>query len=270
MLRLLPSSRKSAGLACISTSVVLLLVLVLAARGECTSIVAVLQNGKVVIAADSKRFEEFTGRSNQVCKIHVANSFVWTAAQVIQDTSSGWDLNAIVQRQANTNSPPSLKIRRLDQQLARSLPLEAEVLRTHNPSFFQRLLGGLPILEVLFIGLEGGELRASYRAYGIRTKNNKLEAFLGPDSGDCPGVMCKKTQWFVLGARVDADTYFSTHPNFRTQSVSLDTVKTLVESEIRDEPELVGPPVATAYIDPDGLHWVNQGLCGSKAKRPNR
>ena len=45
------------------------------------------------------------------------------------------------------------------------------------------------------------------------------------------------------------------------------TLKHLIETEIADDPEKVGPPIAVATIDGLGAHWNLEGKCGGPQKK---
>jgi hypothetical protein len=246
---------------------------------DCTSIVAILNNETVVIAADSKEMtvaktgEIYMPRS--VCKIHQGNNFFWAVADTVKDPNTTFDIKATVGNVARTAALPSSKVDRLDRLIPQLIQHEAEALRRTQPKAFQQFADGQPFLEVLFIGFEQQKAIAVYREYLIKATRRRVEVVMA-EPIDCPGAECRESQMFVLGERLAIDAYFRTHKGVFQPTpieVSIDTIRNLVQSEINDSPLTVGPPIDIARIDRQGMRWINhKSQCpgGERIKQQTR
>jgi hypothetical protein len=203
----------------------------------------------------------------KICKIYQSGSSFFAFAGMDQDDRIGFVSSEIAKRgmMLNLKSRAEQFTKDVRAPLLRSLALLYETSR----QIYQQEIPGDVALTAIFVALEGG--RASFYLIQI----NKVEDSVGKpidlkiEIHSCPGDACPantdKPFPIWLGNWQAARKEYERMLTFRDTRLSDDvtTLRHLIEMEIADEPEKVGPPIAVATIDALGAHWSPGGKCSS-------
>ncbi len=249
-----------------------------------TSIVAILSNNTVVIAADSKQTTVGIPGAKPVsgCKLHVVNNLAWSTSGLDHaftvdprngSTKTVYDMNHFIGGVAVTKDSPQAKIARLDSLIPSAILSEAKTLQRTSPQGFAFFSGGRVFLEVLLVGFENGKVVISHREYGLEVSKGKVTVGQNRWKPDCPGEGCRNPQAFFTGERGALEKFFMSHPDvFRSTSINYlrDVAIRSVQMEIDAAPEIVGGPIETATIDGSGVHWEENNTVCPDGKQPSK
>lgn len=241
----------------VKTAVLLFFAMVLPTRLSATAIVIVRTPTSVFIGADSVRILNGTDRV-LVCKIARFGDVYTAAAGLVGYDPTAFDLSTFVEKAASVVGPLASKSASLDDTIIRPLLDMAERLRRDDPAFTSRYLNTY-FVQVAFVGLENGQPAIAQRRYMPK---------IGVDGGlemsvfACPSSECSADfDMFMLGETTAMRTRIK-EPNSR-KDVQV-AIHELIELQIRDTPERVGPPINILRIGSDGAHWLEGGeVCGS-------
>jgi len=230
---------------------------------DTTSVVLIRSPNQLVLAADSLRtFEPVESGKERVfnaCKIHVANNFAFSADGTT--IASKFSLDAV-----RTTSEILAEGGTLDAKAHRiATKLKGPLLRTlvwsrsnMDPTRYAKNVLPMPAnLSIVIAGVESGLLQFATIDFERRDDSKGTPVTINAVVDSCAKESCNNDgiQYRMFGfmnaakARVDADKHF-----FTKDLVS--DASRLIEIEIKDAPDAVGPPISIISIDVMGLHWL--------------
>ncbi len=115
-------------------------------------------------------------------------------------------------------------------------------------------------LQVVFASFEDGSPVFVLSSFIVGDDGGRITA--SPLRQECPGDACPAGNGGVfLGIDLDAGKKRLEDAGFWKGISHVAGVKKLVELEIAEHPQEVGPPISLLTIDADGRHWIERGEC---------
>lgn len=227
----------------------------LPASGQ-TSVVALWTPDEIVVGADSKTITgRGAGRSS--CKIaQLDDASFFAAAGLNTEPKTGFDLAKIV-RQA-FQQPGTMREKVDDFESLADAPLTAALqrLKKEEPAFYEHYLENKgQVLQVVFFGLEDGSPKLFLRTFEVELISGNVTVVMERNectAGTCPGAMA-----FLLGYSGAASAFVTSHPGFWKNGLA-PAVERLVDLEIAEVPQFVGPPVDVLRVNRQGAAWVKR------------
>jgi hypothetical protein len=226
-----------------------------------TSIIAVRVNEQVVVGADSKRT---VGRDPQnaipikepVCKIGKGDGFFFATAGLV--SGGGFDVGSSIAKASEIQGTIEQKIETVLQTIKEPLTEILDRYRQTDPLDYSRTFATAPVLQILFFGMEKGSTFITASEFFIPTPSPLVPVQIVIRYGKCPGDACLTgEQLFMSGERDAIKTFLSEKPGYwRVNPV--ETVRELIELQIADIPNLVGPPIDILYVDKNGAQWIQK------------
>jgi hypothetical protein len=264
--------------------VAVIIFLLLPLNSYSTTIVAILSNNTVVIAADSR--EIITGipgaRPISGCKLSVVDNFAWSTSGTFRvfsrDPGTGaaktiYDMNDFIGGIAKRQDTQEAKIERFDSSINNAIISEAKELQRTSPQTFDTYSNGRVFLEVLLIGFQHGRVTISHREYGLGVSKGKIAVGQNDWKPNCPGGGCRNPQAFFTGEREALNKFIGLHPEV-LRSTDIDYLRKVaigfVQTEIDAAPEKVGGSIETATIDGNGIHWGGNNTICPNGKQPSK
>jgi hypothetical protein len=228
-----------------------------------TSIVAERTPQKVVVAADGKATYLANGTSGTECKIILHGGIGFAESGISTYKATGFDSKLLAQKAMLTKGNLTLKERTFEALAVRGLDKVGDALFEHAPDLYDKFKDSA--LEVFFFGLENGaptliEARFQFLANGgaVSTRVHRLS---------CPGDCVPDTELRFLGFRSAINHAYALNRSIVNGDPE-NVTASLVQMEIDQEGQYVGPPVAVLAIDKSGQAWIQQGACRSSASGP--
>lgn len=249
-----------------------------------TSIVAILSNNTVVIAADSRETISGIPGANPIsgCKLHVVDSFAWSTSGIVslfsRDPRSGniktvYSINDFIGGIAKRKDTQKAKVALFDSLIDNALISEAKKMQSMSPQMFDLYSDGRVLLEVLLISFQNGKVTVSHREYGLEVAKNKIAVGQNQWKPNCPADDCRNPQAFFTGEREALNKFIGLHPEV-LHSTDIDYLRKvaigLVQTAIDATPEKVGGPIQTAAIDGNGIHWGENNTICPNGKQPTK
>jgi len=233
-------------------------VLCLATVANATTIVVVRSDGKIYLAADSRRITG-AGRPAQkiqeACKIRVRGGLVMAAAGLVDfpdlpDLPGGLSLDRAFSRASESWTPTSSLREKntlfVDRAIAEVKPYWQKLLSLAGG----RELFARAVVQIVLVGIDGTTPAAivTYLVPGVARDVVSVEPRDFPLPESAPGVM--------LGIST-AFNQMSTPERRQTFALpGAEAAKRLVEAEFVSS--LVGPPVNVVEIGSSGIRWIDQ------------
>jgi hypothetical protein len=239
-----------------SASLTLLAIALLFPQTVMGTSVAILTNGtKIIVAADSKAVDGFTGkRLPPQCKIATLNDITWAASGTISDSESGLRITPLIER-AVQRGRGILEIAKYFTEIA--TPQIGNYLG-YNAQHHRKALGlASQPLEVAFLGFEFGQVVVAVDVF--TTTNSDGSGDLHATRYVFTGDGCAKGCFQMMGFAKAANAYIERNPAWVGHMVS--TARKLIGVEIADEPRYVGGPTDILEITAGGRRWISAQTC---------
>jgi len=229
-----------------------------------TSIVLIRTPNQLVLATDSLRAfhpaESGEDGVFDVCKIHVVKNFAYSAAGMTLTIKGPLDTFNTTSKILAQKGTLDAKAHRIAAALEKPL-LQALVWSNKNidrPKVHTRdVLPMSASLSIVIAGVESGvlefatiELETQNDSKGIPIKTNAVV-----DSCTKAGCKIDGFQWRMFGFKKAATAIVDADKDFFTPDLVSDA-RRLIEIEIKNAPNDVGPPISIMSIDVMGLHWL--------------
>lgn len=224
--------------------------------GAQTSVVALWTPGEIVVGADSKTI---TGRGagRSTCKIaQLEDSFFFAAAGLNTEPKTGFELGRIV-RQA-FEQPGTMREKVDDFESLVDAPLTAALqrLKREEPAFYEHYLENKgQVLQVVFFGLEDGSPELFLRTFEVELVSGNVTVVM--ERNECTASTCPNTMVFLLGYSGAASAFVASHRDFWRNGLA-PAAEQLVNLEIAEVPQFVGPPVDILRVNRQGASWVKR------------
>jgi len=226
-----------------------------------TSIVAVRVNEHVIVGADSKRT---VGRDPQnaipiqepVCKIGKGDRIFFATAGLVR--GSGFDVDSSIAKASEIQGTIEQKIETILQTIKEPLTLIVDRYRQTDPLDYSKTFAKAPVLQILFFGINNDSTFIMASEFFIPTPSPLVPVQIVIRYGKCPGDACTTgEQLFVTGEHDAISKFLSEKPGYWKVN-PVEAVRELIELQIADIPNLVGPPIDILYVDKNGARWVQK------------
>lgn len=237
-----------------------------AVSSSATTIIAVRTPDGVVLGADSKMTKGDGAESWTACKIGSANNVLWAISGIVDVNVPTMHFSMIDAAKASlsgTQESIEDRIKRFEAVVVPPLTNLFRDLKRGDPSYFSRDIEGKVPTSILLAGMEDNT--AFFHVRSFRVKSDTKSGVVGIEIAamDCPSSGCLNTgtTYLALGEHADADRQVADNPDLWTNPGIVAAVRSLIQTEIRRLPALVGPPIALVAIMKDGVHWISRGAC---------
>jgi bifunctional DNA-binding transcriptional regulator/antitoxin component of YhaV-PrlF toxin-antitoxin module len=243
------------------TIVSAVLMAALVARAPATSIVVIRgvigSKWVVLIAADSKS-QYIRGQGPATtCKIEPLKRGFLILTGYRTDFKS-FSIPVTVRKEFDAKGSFSEHVNRTTDAVRRAATVQLRKLRSGEPDAFKQILTKQHG-NVVAIALVDGDALA-VRGFRFDEPARSVVAYLAED---CPGKDCPKGNILrPLGKTAAIQKYLSEHHlGVITDPKQLaELARTLIELEVKDAPEDVGPPVEILQLDASGPRWISNDL----------
>ena len=219
-----------------------------------TSVVIVRTPEQILIGADSK----VTGDAGRVaeCKTRQINDVFVTTAILGQYVPTGFDVHQLA-GDAFRKSGSILDRAKLFVRTAEPEALTAvEYIRASDPQYFK--IVSKDAVQVAVAGMENGDLVLDTIVFHTVLQGGMTD--LSSEIWQCPGDCASGSVRVYLGEHDAIDDLLRTTPTiFDAPPEKL--VPSLVQIEILDKPDTVGPPISLLSLTKDGATWLQQAAC---------
>lgn len=231
-----------------------------------TSIVVIIRPDHVVIASDATSTIIHGQRIHKVsiCKIYQTGTTFFAFSGWDQEDSTGFSASEIAERGSFlTLDARAVRFEKdVKQPLLRALQKYwGDTSNANYQKYVPRIA-----LNAVFVGFENGFLMFQELDF-TQLKNAQGKPIrIDTVRHGCPGDSCparghQKTLLLGQGTAATAEFQHMTAARSTLLSDDTATARHLVEIEIADQPDSVGPPVAVLLIDRDGGRWIAPGQC---------
>lgn len=213
-------------------------------KGECsaTAVVVIIRNGEIGVAADSKQIRLLRLHGKMfprppVCKIGEAHNFVWASAGF------------------STEIFPSRLMGLVDDKVPGTLSDKAKAFAAIASNGLKGTLWEHEQAVVMFLAFTDGLPHVIIKTFqgtakkGLILPDNDQIDFKGRD--DDP---------IELGSTEAVGVYHN-YRSFFLRFSPVDLAEELVEVQIKETPERVGPPISALSITTRGVEWKEPGPC---------
>ena len=225
-----------------------------------TSIIAVRVNGQVIVGADSQRR---VGRDSQntipikepVCKIGKGDGFFFATAGLVG--GGGFDVGSLIAKASEIQGTIEQKIETVLQTIKEPLTLILDRYRQTDPADYSRFATA-PALQILFFGINEGSSFVVASEFVIPNPSPLVPVHFMIHYGKCPGDACTTGEQVFMSGEHDAISKFLREKPGYWKVNPVEAVRELIEVQIADIPDLVGPPIDILYVDKNGARWIQK------------
>jgi hypothetical protein len=218
-----------------------------------TTIVIHKSPSEIVVGADSLRMRRSGTLAVPLseCKIRRVGNDFFAIAGNIREQVKGFDAVRIATEAVKSSGKAVGKVKAFEQKILAPL---TEVLSTarSNTEYFDKLFRDRIVLAVAFFGIEQRTLYLYVRTYIATIYNSNDVKVEFENRTDC---LTDCNQTFALGENAAIKEFTNKNPKYRAAS-SVEKVRKLVQLEIEQRPEYVGPPIDIVRLDTNGANWV--------------
>jgi hypothetical protein len=220
-----------------------------------TTIVIYKAPNEIVVGADSLMVRRsdtgYTPLSE--CKIMQVGDAFFVIGGHIREELTGFDAVKITTEAVRNSGKPIDKVRAFEQNILTPLTELLRTVRSKDPPYFEKLLQDkIPVLAVAFFGIEQQSLYLYVRSYKATVYNStdvKVEFNINTD------CLTGCYRMFALGVNDAIEDFMNKNPKYSPAS-SVERVRNLIQLEIEQRPEYVGPPIDIVRVDRNGANWV--------------
>ena len=222
-----------------------------------TTIVGVRTPTAIVIGADSKVGRgDAPGVLPNGCKIGIANNVVWGYAGVLAVPTVGFSLESEAEKFMSANEPFDSRVKKFETEVTERLDDIISRLKIGEPKYVANSVDGRMVTEILFAGEDQGLLRMIERRFVVRKGAGRVSVI----RSDFPSARHPESGWSALGQFEAIGKEMRAKPNLFDSGLEMG-VERLIQVEIVERPEDVGPPVAVVRIEKNSIAWVKMGAC---------
>ena len=131
--------------------------------------------------------------------------------------------------------------------------------RKTNPASYKELLRSPEPLQVVFAAVEDGTPIFVVAYFSVVEKGRNI--VVTPHETLCPGTGCDNGRGAIVLGENGAARQAVKQPDFWVGLDPLSAARKLVQLEITDRPDIVGPPISDLTLDSTGAHWGEKGEC---------
>lgn len=230
---------------------------VLTARA--TSVVAVRTPKMIVIAGDSKTV--MGTDVGLLCKVRVVNDVAYGESGILMVPSRQFVATDIVGRALDHEGGLSVRADAFSRDIVEPLTKLSTELREGDPPGYVKLVKDKVVFSVVFAAFEDHMAKMIMRYWTASEKDGRV--VLTQSNYACPGDC--ETGYVALGDNDAVTADVVKHPAIWKDLGLEVAVRHLVEDEIMDMPDAVGPPVEILRVSEGGIQWVEDpGSCADR------
>jgi hypothetical protein len=215
--------------------------------------IAIMAKGKQIAAAADSKILITRGRIESTdCKIKQVGNVFFAIAGHRREELSDFDAIYIATEACNTANNIQDRIIKFETMMKPALYNLLWVSRKKAPSYYESSLRDKMIVQVAFFGFERGSPYLYVRSY--KDQSTSSQVGLQVERKECLG---RCDMLAILGKSRAAEKYLIQTPSLSKKPL-IDLVKSLVELEIEDEPEIVGPPIDLLQLSKNGENWIER------------
>jgi hypothetical protein len=222
-----------------------------------TSIVAVRVNDRLIVGADSKETRaDNLPVTERFCKIGRASGFYFVTAGFVRVLNSEFDAHTIITNASRIAGKIEGKITAVEQAVTGPLIRALTRHRQRYPLDYRQRFKTGSALQIIFFGVEAGSTFMITSEF-ISTPPDLEHIQLKINRSKCPGECPDGDDIFAGGENDAFEKFLNDKPNYWKIN-PIEAVRTLIELEIKNSPNLVGPPVDILYVDKNGAQWIQR------------
>lgn len=213
---------------------------------------------EVWIGADSK-VASINDKSlaQSVCKIMQVDDLFFAFAGLPKYNRGGYDLVAIVKKAVKSGRSLSDKVRAFDDLVVKPLERSLSWIKSHQPDYYKQEIAGKNAVQIVFAGIEKGRPLLQLR-YITVTDHGGRKPSVTVNKVRCPGSDCPRGEFITfLGHNAAIKRYISKVPSFWQKGYA-EGIRLLIDLEIKEAPEVVGPPIDILRIGRRGAEWIQK------------
>jgi hypothetical protein len=225
-----------------------------------TSIVAVRTPNEMVVGADSKGQLGGDRLYNiPLCKIVKANNLFFAISGLSHDPATSFDANAVAIQASQSEGTIHDRATEFEKLIVMPLTRALKEIRRDYPMNYNRDFVGKPALQIIFFGFERNLLVLLAREFEGRTSDSGGLPYVRITKRlNCPGEACPLGEMAVYLGQAEAINRFR-RENPDSYAVGLvKAVRHLIQLEIDDVPDKVGPPIDVLRITRTGAEWIER------------
>jgi hypothetical protein len=186
------------------------------------------------------------------CKItRVGNDFFAIAGN-IREQVKGFDAGKIAAEAVRSSDKAVEKVKAFEENIRPPLTELLRIVKSNTPEYFDKLFRDKIVLAIAFFGIEEGTLYLYVRTYIAAVYNTNDVEVEFENKTDC---LADCAQTFAFGENAAIKEFIDTNPKYRAAS-TVEFVRQLVQLEIDQRPEYVGPPIDIVRLNTNGANWV--------------
>jgi len=230
---------------------------------ECfsTTVIAIRMSSLIILGADSKVTRGDDSNIGNTCKVRRTNNVLSSYAGIL----SVPDVNLDVVRIGEVSITTALSIESGANAFTNAAlpPLQNAMngMKRFDPVYFQRRLEGRATTEAIFLGFENEIAHLHLRYFTPKTDVLTGVVTVQTGGADCPSLTCPGPRYVALGNHDAADKIIAADPTYWSKKPLSESVRSLIEAEITNDPIHDGPPVTVVEITKDNMTWLYPGEC---------
>ncbi len=226
-----------------------------------TSAVAHCSSTEIIIAADSKQTYRFfengierTG-TKTICKIIQIGDVFIVSAGLVQDNKVGYNSITLAMEACHNTHTLSEKVGAFEEFMKAKLPIALNRVRKENLDLFKHRFetGDRVAAEFFFAAVEKGQLKLISVDFMVAPINNDTINIIS-ERHECPGC---GSDTIYIGEKAAIRRFLDEKKTFASSS-TVNVLRNLIELEIADKSETVGPPIDVLRIDKGGAKWIQK------------
>lgn len=226
-----------------------------------TTILAIWEPTAVTVGVDS-RITSHTNNGDfysDQCKLWSVGGFYFTATGILND-GAGFNVFNLSKQAAAAGGPIAAVAERFRKLAGAALPGVAARIAKLDPNMFTP---EKPYLEIIVFGFEKDSAAISALSFH-QDPDRPTRIEIGSVDWYNPDDLPKGEDagFFSMGDHMRMDRYMDALPDWSIGKSREETVRKMIELEIKDNPN-VGGPISIVRMDKTGVHWVAEGTCST-------
>lgn len=214
-----------------------------------TAIVIIAKGDQIVAAADSKVLLGHDRIASSDCKIKQVEDAFFAIAGHRRVELTDFDAIHIAMEACRTTHNITDRMSKFEMLMKPALFNMLWYSQRKTPYYFETALRDKTILQAAFFGFERGSPYLFVRSFKCNTSTGRISIEV-----DRQACLSQCDILTILGKSRAAEEYLARTPASKKKP-SIELSKELVELEIADEPEIVGPPIDVLQISKTGAIW---------------
>lgn len=220
-----------------------------------TTIVTYVGRNEITIGADSKMFTLASAHDNAV-KIVVRENVAFANAGLRVDPDYNVDISQIALESLIGVDDLSVKFAKFENSVSNALVrvFGSRLGQQQNVAIFRKEFEGKPIVQTIFASFREGQPRTHLRFFvpNLGEEGVKIAVHRSACLTNCEGLHVCLGHFDVI------DQFLAKNPDFWSKTKISDSIRSLIEMEIKANPAKVGPPIRILRLTPTGSSWLNE------------